>query len=152
MTTIAWDGRTLAADRLSTNDGCRMGQATKVRRMPDGRLAACAGAATRCMAYFAWLTDKTQPRPAWQDSTETSVHALEILLDGTLLRHEEHGSYELEGNRAALGSGASYALAAMACGKGAADAVRVAALFDVWTGSDVDALVLDLDCDDARPA
>ncbi len=142
MTTIAWDGRTLAADRQSSNDGCRMGQATKLRRMADGRLVAAAGAATRCTLYLTWLEDQSQPRPPWQDDTETSVHALEVLLDGTVLRHEEHGAYALDAPHIALGSGAPYALAAMACGRDAADAVRIASQFDVWTGGEPDLLVL----------
>ena len=143
MTTVAWDGRTLAADRQSTsNDGCRTSQVTKIRRMPDGRLAAAAGAAARCNAYLTWLADQSQPRPAWQDSTETSVYALEVLLDGTLLKHEEHGFFVLECPFAAMGSGASYALAAMACGKSAAEAIEIAARFDAWTGGGVDVLEL----------
>jgi len=89
-----------------------------------------------------WLEDQTQPRPAWQDREDASVHALEILPDGTVLRHEAQGSYPMGRTQAALGSGAPYALTAMVCGRTAAEAVNIAALFDVWTGGGADVLAL----------
>jgi len=72
-----------------------------------------------------------------------------VLLDGTVMFHQEYGAFPLECCYAALGTGAAYALAAMECGRTASEAVAIAALFDVWTGGGADVLAL---IPDAEPA
>ena len=42
MTTVAWDGKELAADRRMVIGGC-VYETTKIRRLSDGRLVGAAG-------------------------------------------------------------------------------------------------------------
>lgn len=66
MTTIAWDGKTLAADRCSWSGGARrrVRKVFKVRAA-DGRmfLVAFAGSGTFALAVLAWMRGGTRPDP-----------------------------------------------------------------------------------------
>lgn len=139
MTTIAYDGRTLAADRrVSTSNGTRYAPVTKLRRLPDGRLVGCGGSLNDGIQFVDWLLDsarkETRPR------LDESFRALVIDADGRLLDYEQSLIPTEEGVPFAIGSGSAYARAAMACGKTAAEAVGVAERFDLFTGDGVDTL------------
>lgn len=155
MTTIAWDGRTLAADRQNTVDDDKSFRGTKIIRTVDGRLIGAAGNTVVCHAMMEWLADHPDTRgdmPAPQCQEDSSAHVLEVMRDGTVWRYETHGAFPLGKGAAVCGSGGPYAMAAMACGRTADQAVEIACRFDQLSAGPVDALVLDLDCDDARPA
>lgn len=66
MTTIAWDGKTLAADRCSWSGGARrkVCKAFKVTA-PDGSrfLVAFAGSGTFALAVLAWMQGGNRPDP-----------------------------------------------------------------------------------------
>jgi hypothetical protein len=145
MTTIAWDGTSLAGDRRSTADGLCRRVRPKISRTPDGRLIGLSGASGRCAAMREWLTLPASERgkqPAFQGREDQAVVALEVLPDGTLLFHSVDGAVAIEEPFDAVGSGADFALGAMACGKSAADAVRIAARFDAGTDDSIDVLTL----------
>ena len=126
MTTIAWDGTTLAADSLSCSSGQRS-RVRKLRRCKDGRLIAAAGESGAVAAYLNWLeTPEWSQRPSFQDHADDCVHALEIMPDGTVWRHERFMPFIAEDRYTAIGSGAAYALGAMAAGKTAPEAVVIA--------------------------
>lgn len=144
MTTICWDGTTLAADRrlsgafISTS-------AAKIVRTPDRRLIGCAGGATQCRAMVEWLLKPKRTldtMPDFQLEEDTCVDAIEVMTDGTIRVYEQGGWFVIEDSRYAIGSGSKFAMAAMYCGKSADDAVRVAAQFDPITGGGVDCLTL----------
>lgn len=140
MTTIAWDGTTLAADRRISGCGGVL-NTTKIIRAPDGRLIGASGKASACEALRQWLLTKEGEPPvplkdeAWGD-------LIEIEPDGTVYLWGEWGRFPVLDDEVAIGSGHQFARAAMACGKSAAEAIEIAALFDECTGSEVDALVL----------
>jgi ATP-dependent protease HslVU (ClpYQ) peptidase subunit len=138
MTTIAFDGHTLAADRQSTWGGT----ATKTRKIfrathADGRrmIYGCAGLTHECQAYTRWIDGKIE-RPEFTDLSILSIdqkgriwHANQTMLWVRIMTKQW-----------AIGSGCDYALGAMAAGKSAAEAVRIASKLDVGTGFGVDVL------------
>lgn len=140
MTTVAWDGRTLAADRRVTG-GSAIAAVTKLRAYPDGRVAGVAGCIVRGRLFLDWLGDPQRAEaPDWQDHVDEHVIALEIFPNGAIRRHGRHGWHPIAGRLAAIGSGAGFALGAMAAGKSAAGAIRIAGRFDEFTGNGVTCL------------
>lgn len=138
MTTIAWDGTTLVADRR-ISAGTVAYSTTKIRRTADGRLIGASGDYGVCCAVLDWL-EQGGPRPASQES-ERWVSALEILPDGVIWLHNRDSRWRVEDRFIAIGSGQDYALAVMALGHDAEKAVEIAARFDPGTGNGVDRLV-----------
>ena len=141
MTTIAFDGKTLAADRMSAMDGCKNGRVTKIRRTADGRLLGGAGWATSCVLMMDWMENGGE-RPAFQSDKDRSAHVVEVMPDGRVYRHEEGGRSLVESLPVTVGSGAPYAMAAMLCGKDAKGAVEIACELDESSAGPVDTLVL----------
>jgi hypothetical protein len=140
MTTIAWDGHTLASDRQSTWGGT----ATKTRKIfrakhPDGRsvIYGCSGITHECQAFTRWIDGEiSQP-----DLTDLII--LSIDQNGRIW-YASHTLLwaRLHTKQWAIGSGCDYALGAMASGKTAAEAIRIASRLDVNTGFGVDTLCL----------
>lgn len=139
MTTIAWDGQFLAGDRRGNSAGMAY-EVTKVRRTQDGRLLGFCGDIGVGMLMLDWL-EKGGTRPEQQDS-DRWVTVLEIDPDGTCWCHGRDSRWRIEQGFFAIGSGRDFALAALALGKNAAEAVELAARFDTGTGNGVDALPL----------
>ncbi len=143
MTTIAWDGKTLAADRRATDSEGQIKTVSKLRRAADGRLLAAAGSVCRCGVLLDWLADpQSGARPAFQDVSEDYVDGIEILLTGVARLHQRFGYVDILDPFTAIGSGSGIALGAMAAGKTAAEAVEIAARFDSGTGNGIDVLEL----------
>lgn len=139
MTTIAWDGRTLAGDRRG-NAGGMAYELSKIRRTADGRLLGFSGDIGVGMLMLDWL-DRGGARPPQQD-TDRWATVLEITPDGACWCHGRDSRWRIEQPFFAIGSGRDFALAAMALGRSAAEAVDLAARFDTGTGNGVDALAL----------
>ena len=145
MTTIAWDGKILAADRQRTN-----GNTCQLAR----KLFICGDfvyGATGMMADIPvirrWLEGgaKFEERPECDDSEGGDAGLVIRKVDLALFLLQGKRRYaliDLPGGPIATGSGVDFALAAMACGKGAREAVEVASLFDAGTGRGVDYVVL----------
>ncbi len=137
MTTIAWDGTTLAADRRISS-GTVTYSTTKIRRTEDGRLIGATGDFGVCAEMLDWL-EKGGPRPACQDS-ERWASALEIKPDGTCWMHNRDSRWRVEDEFVAIGSGRDYAMATMALGYSAEKAIEIASRFDPGTGNGIDTL------------
>lgn len=142
MTTIAWDGRVLAADKRATGGAYNL-TITKIRRYADGRLAGFCGHVVNGMKLLKWLEEKRPKKaPKFGNDDDDIVYALEIMPDGSVIRYTPEGTFPLDNGPAALGTGGPFAVAAMRCGRGAAGAIKVAAEFDSNTGNGVDTLTL----------
>lgn len=139
MTTIAWDGATLVADRRISS-GTISYSTTKIRRTMDGRLVGATGDFGVCTQMLDWL-ELGGPRPSCQD-TDRWASALEIMPDGTCWMHNRDSRWKVEDGFVAIGSGRDYAMAVMALGHDAHQAVSIAARFDPGTGNGADALRL----------
>jgi len=132
MTTIAWDGKSLAADTRCTTGGMPW-QTTKAVRLKDGRLFAASGAGEDCEAVRTWLEGGEKPTPK---------DFVAILIEnGECIRMEDKlVKMRVESPFHAVGSGRDYAIAAMHYGKTAREAIELAALYDIYTGTPVTVL------------
>jgi len=137
MTTIAWDGRFMAADRRISM-GTTTYSSTKIRRTADGRLIGATGDWPVASLVLDWL-EHGGARPDCQSSDRWCT-ALEVTPDGRCWLHQRDGKWPVEDAFTAIGSGREYALAVMAVGLGAEKGVEVAARFDPGTGNGIDAL------------
>lgn len=143
MTTVAWDGETLAADRLVTSgDNIKAAATRKVaRRESDGALIGCAGEVCTIHAFMEWFfAGEEGVRPSLKASNlEHGCAAAIIVRPGLLLEfHDKCGWHPIESRPIAIGSGELGALVAMRCGKTAIQAVEIVSEFDVWSGGGVD--------------
>lgn len=142
MTTITWDGTTLAADRRASHVG-GSDFVTKIRRLSDGRLVGAAGISACCELWMHWREHGGE-MPALlkpKDSgTDTTADGIEIHPGGKVFIYGKYGPVPIESPFTAVGSGKPFALGAMAMGANAILAVEVAARFDRSTGGGVDYL------------
>jgi ATP-dependent protease HslVU (ClpYQ) peptidase subunit len=149
MTCIAWDGKTLAADRLATNAGIRR-CVKKLHRLqrPDGDvLLAFTGALDVGQAMLAWYKDGALPSRFPEAARQGDATLIAISADG--VRSYASGPYPMEyeaapdvGVALAWGSGRDFAAAAMFLGRTAAQAIDVAAVFQTDVGLGVDTMRL----------
>lgn len=137
MTTIAFDGTTLAADTMANSAGMRR-SVSKIFRLDDGRLFGAAGEYQNVLMALEWL-NKGGERPTLTDD----FTGLVIDLQGQCFRYENKLYQSLISERTtACGSGRDFAIAAMHLGKSAVEAVAIAGIFDVNTGRTVQNMTL----------
>jgi len=134
VTTIAWDGTTLTADSQAYANFKSRTQ--KIHRLPDGALFGAAGDVQEISAVLEWLRGGEKPE---------SLESFEAMLVGPA--GAAYLGYRLMRRSIAepffaVGSGSQFAIAAMACGKTAIEAVRLAARFDSATGGRVQSMRL----------
>lgn len=146
MTCIAWDGRTLAADKQTTVAGMRI-TTTKLYLTVSGLLVGGAGDTHEIKQGYKWFEDGRQqhampPCMATSDGPEFIV--IEQKLSRTLVLVYGRGPvpFEVLDRQFAIGSGRDFAMAAMYCGKSAASAVEVAIHFNTGCGRGVDTMRL----------
>lgn len=140
MTVIAWDGKTLAADKRAVNSGLVL-TTTKIRRIGD-LLCGASGDISAAAEALAWVERGRNPDdyPAIQRSRDD--YAGLLVIDGErVLKYERSPMPTVfEDAFFAIGSGRDFALAAMHCGKTASEAVEIASVFDCGCGNGVDVL------------
>jgi len=141
VTTIAWDGRTMAADRqINAGNTPLRSLQPKVLRIndPDGRpcLIGFSGSVYMYRAWLHWLSGGDEPR--WREDDHWSL----LLIDHSgyaWVRASFSNGWAPHGRRVwAIGSGCDYALGAMYAGASAERAVIIASKLDVNTGFGVD--------------
>ena len=142
MTTIAWDGKSLAADKRVVICGLQR-TTTKIHKV-GAALVGCSGSGYQAAEMLAWARAgfKKNTFPESQRDDELAVEMLVILPTGIQVYGDTPYAVEYEDKHFAIGSGRDFALAAMFLGKSAQDAVLLAAEFDPGTGSGVDTLTL----------
>lgn len=142
MTIIAWDGKSLAADKRATCNGSLF-TTTKIRRIKrPGRIAevlAWTGEQDAGEMLAQWYEEGASPTefPACQ---KTEAWARLIVADqyGAKFFERLPVAVDVEDAFAAWGSGCDLARAALFLGKSAKEAVEVASLFDIGCGNGVD--------------
>jgi ATP-dependent protease HslVU (ClpYQ) peptidase subunit len=140
VTVIAWDGETLAADRRASAWG-HVHSVHKLFRLDADRLAGLAGNSARAIEVAAWLA-RRGPVDEFPEGAETeNVTAIVVHRSGEVLRFENRGTgWLVRDPFHAIGSGADFAVAAMACGKTATEAVEITCRFSSECGNGVDTL------------
>ncbi len=143
MTVIAWDGKTLAADKQCTNAGHPM-VVTKIHRMPDGILGFI-GNGGHASALLQWFQNGCI-RENWPNKIGDDTAGVVFITNGGEVRGysgDDGPHYIIYENKfIAFGAGRDYALAAMHLGKTAREAVELACLLDTSCGMGIDALEL----------
>lgn len=144
MTVIAWDGKTLAADRQA-ECGRSRAAVRKIFTVRDG-LAGISGDLSIGMEVLAWYEAGAIPAdwPASNRNLNEGAALTVIRMDDGAPRAFFYESspfpFRTEGIFAARGSGCGEALVAMACGKSAREAVLLAQEFNTTCGMGVDSL------------
>jgi ATP-dependent protease HslVU (ClpYQ) peptidase subunit len=145
VTTIAWDGHALAADKLATSSGGVASTVTKIRRLKNGTLLAWSGPVENGLMVADWYERGAKPGD-WPECQKKDDYAILVVVQpvGKVLEYETLPvAQAVEDGRMAWGSGRLAALGAMAMGAEASKAVQTASEFDVYSGLGVDTLRLD---------
>lgn len=136
MTTIAYRDGVLAADSMiSTNSGRYCGAVAKIWKRDDGALLGAVGGAGDAAKLRDWfLSGSDELPPALPEEGQGIL----IKPDGTVwLAHGQSPMYEVDWPFHAEGSGAAFAIGAMAHGASAEQAVSIACGYDVFSGPPV---------------
>lgn len=147
MTTIAWDGKSMAADSMLVGSfGLVSRTQHKIRRGRDYIV----GWAGNYAQYDKWWAEAEllsfsevfkRGYPEWKDGENDP--AIMIIYDGLIYLHTQGLFYLHEGTMDevlpcwAIGTGRDFALGAMASGKSAFGAVLIASNFDQSTGGNI---------------
>lgn len=139
MTTIAFDGKTLAADTQITYGGKFPGFGRKIKRLANGLVIATAGTvgpALKLELAAAGKYDLTKLNKKELEATE----ALYVTPDGVAKYFESSlpGYIELDDPIYAMGAGWVIAWSAMKRGANAKEAVQMAAAGNVFTNDVID--------------
>ena len=140
MTTIVWDGKTLAADRCRSNTNT----VELARKLFDcgEYVYGAVGDMHDAPSVVRWLRAgaKWEERPVLDEGGTKGI--VVRVRDGALFIAGGKTVTLAEQPRGptAAGSGMDFALAAMYCGKDARGAIAVATHFDAFTGKGVDAI------------
>lgn len=141
MTCIAFDGKSIAADRQASNGNTKRAT-TKLFRLADGSIATMSGLIAHARTRLRWYEAgaKIEDWPTFDGDDYVCLivwnkDGLRYWEDGPVAETVEHGFW-------AFGSGRDFAIAAMACGKSAREAVEIACQFDTGCGLGVDVMTL----------
>lgn len=146
MTTIAWDGKSLAGDRmLSIGSAAVRSPKSKIQRIVfcgEESLVGGAGSVEAIGAFICWLksggADDRAPLPSDSDGCQYSV--IVANRNGVYYFANSTKPVFLGKVAWAIGSGADYALGAIAAGVSSKKAVQIASKYDTSTGMGVDSL------------
>ncbi len=142
MTVIAWDGKSLAADRQATSGDCRR-EVTKIRRLKNGDLASFSGSEAGAREMMTWYESGADPAkyPPMQ-ATSDWVRLILVTKKGVFMYEERPVQMPLKEKFFAWGSGRDFALGAMAAGATAKQAVQITCRYSVGCGMGVDVATL----------
>lgn len=143
MTVIAWDGKTLAADKLLVSNGRRM-TVTKIEKY-DGQLLAICGTWDTALEMLEWYKDPDRSTKTFPESARKGEASLLVVCErGDLCLYDSGpvGTW-IEDGKFAMGSGRDCAMVAMSLDRSAGEAVGLTRLFRTDCGNGVDLLTLD---------
>ena len=125
MTTIAWDGKTLAADSQCTGDWLEQYPVNKIHKVDDCYLAG-AGNSVDLIAYI-----------NGEEIKGDEIEVLRVTKKGKVTYHKNgNGHLDVKG-KTAIGSGAGFAMGAMLAGATATETVKIASKLDPYTGGKI---------------
>lgn len=135
LTTIAYDGKTIAADsKISGDINSRSSKLLTLLSLP-GAFGGFAGDVAEAHRFFRQFDGEPDSAPAGD------YDVLVVYPDGRVVHHNGSGlSLDVTGQRYGLGSGSEYAMGAMAAGKSATEAVEIACELDNDSGGPVETM------------
>jgi hypothetical protein len=140
MTTIAWDGLTIAADKLMVSCGSRR-TTTKLFLCGDYVYGGC-GDVSDVALIAEWLTAgaKSDDRPKFDEDSGSHGVAIKIATaEVYAVTGKSAVLARIEDRQHADGSGRDVAMTAMMLGKSAREAIEIASRIDAFSGEGVDA-------------
>lgn len=138
MTVIAWDGKTLAADRKMEMGGGQF-PVRKIQRH-EGLLIGSAGDLARAYEMVNWCLKGRQSGKLPPPVDGAYARLLVIQHDGPLIYANNEFPIDILLPYAAIGSGQDYAITAMHLGKTAKESVEVACQLCAGCGLGIDTL------------
>ena len=143
MSVVAWDGKSIAADKQATAGGLRH-TTTKLRRLDSGEVLAWTGDQDSAGMVAKWYADGADPAkwPESQKDKDDWSRLIVATADSVKVFERQPVFSLIEDQFLAWGSGRDFAIGAMARGASAKEAVEVAMKFDAGCGLGVD--VVDL--------
>ena len=140
MTTIAWDGRALAADTQSTDSGeLAIGRVIKIGRR--GRvLFGSSGSSSYVAAFLDWGRGGFAGDPPKIEKDEGTSSGFVIMGERIVEWFPCGRRQAFRANLFADGSGYKLAIGAMEAGASAEQAVRIASKYDIHTGGEITVL------------
>ncbi|MDR0275927.1 MAG: hypothetical protein LBI48_11440 [Burkholderiaceae bacterium] len=139
MTIIAYDGKTVAADKREVDSFGLVRTVTKIFHH-DGLVAAITGEHSAGIEMYQWWRAGAKPKD-FPSSARDDKATLIVIGSGSILIYTTGPhSVRQEEKQAAFGSGRDFGLAAMAFGKTAAEAVEFACRFQADCGNGIDVL------------
>lgn len=155
MTTIAWDGKVLAADGRVSGSDCSLLQDDRVKiymspkkncKVRGSKLVcfAIAGDPTVKRMLESWIAEDC---PLVEDFDDMDFGVLIITEDSAFTYASEMVDLYEEQTAMAIGSGRPYAFSAMKLGKSAVMAVRHATTIDLYSGG----VIRYIDCRCSKP-
>lgn len=145
MSIIVWDGKTLAADKQTTNVNLKRPATTKIFRNGD-ILFAGVGQHQCVRALMEWVEWGMPPASFPKDYMDSSGStALWIINRNGTIGRVEDGPFVIKQEQPyfADGSGRDFAYGAMAMGADAVKAVEIACQHDIYCGGGIDTLTFD---------
>ena len=135
MTTVAWDGETLAADKQGTVDGTPypITKIAKVKNDTGTFLVGFCGDIGDGQSFIEYVRRGFKNMPAYNDFT-----GVVITKGGEIQLHGDANVCSFKADQFAVGSGGKFARGAMAFGATAVEAVLIASDLDTMTGLGVD--------------
>ncbi len=143
MSIIAYDGKMIAADKRGTTHGMSM-TITKLIALPvDGEFAAWTGDQDVGLTLIDWYVNGKDEKK-WPEVQKTDDFTDLIIANanGCYFYQKYPRICKIEDEFMAWGSGRDYAMAAMAMGANAREAVVVAIKYNVYCGNGIDSFVL----------
>jgi ATP-dependent protease HslVU (ClpYQ) peptidase subunit len=142
MTVIAWDGKTLAADRSMSQAGMRR-PITKIRTI-NHHLVGITGNLDDALEMVEWFAAGANPKDFPASAREDQATLITVDRNGVLRTWCKCPySVTIECEFAAFGSGRDFATMAMHLGKTAAEAVELACVYQTDCGVGIDCLQLE---------
>lgn len=138
MTTIATDGKTIAADSQRTAGSERIDLCSEKIIVRDGHVFAFTGTYGYFAAAIRWFLAGADPEKAPKVAGQESWRLIVIGADCKLMCFSDAVPFgELFPYPQAFGSGCNYATAALMLGKSPAEAIELAKSLDVYTDGPV---------------
>lgn len=129
----------MAADkRITFAGGNAVFKTSKLHRV-NGSIIGFCGNPEQALQFIEWRRNP-DAKPTF---SEPVFEAIELTADGQMLWWgSEMMAIPIEDDHYAIGSGAAYALGAMAQGASVKEAIQIAAMYDANTGTEVQTLTL----------
>ena len=139
MSIIAYDGKTIAADKQATYADVKE-TTYKIKKLANGDIVGFTGTLSKALMLVKWYEDGSSPKkyPKFQEGDDW-IRFVVFKTNGKILYYESTSEpIEVLEEKIAFGCGRDLALGAMEMGADAVTAVKVASKYSVYCGMGVD--------------